>query len=65
MKHVVRLGNKHFVTLDSYASHRKTRLGDITVAVLVIAMSAITAGAAAGIDIIQLPNINHHGNTTR
>lgn len=56
MKHIISLGYNRYIQLDSYGKNRETRLGDVFVGILVVAMSAMTVGAALNIDITKINN---------
>lgn len=64
MKHTTKLGRNRYIRLDSYGESRETRRLNILCAMLVIAISAMTAGAMVGVDITNL-NPQNNGNTHR
>jgi beta-lactamase regulating signal transducer with metallopeptidase domain len=50
MKHIVKLGAKRYLHLDSYETH-ETPLANITVGVLAVLIAALTMGALVGVDV--------------
>lgn len=64
MKHTTKLGPSHYIRLDSYGESRENRRFNVICTIAVLVISAMTAGAMAGIDITNLnPQLNHE--TTR
>ena len=59
MKRIVSLGNNRYIHMDSYGEPIKAqRLESIVVTILVVAISAITAGALLGNDITKVPTVH-------
>jgi hypothetical protein len=50
MKHIIKLGAKRYLHLDSYGTH-ETPLANITVGVLAVLIAALTTGALVGVDV--------------
>jgi beta-lactamase regulating signal transducer with metallopeptidase domain len=50
MKHIIKLGAKRYLHLDSYETH-ETPLANITVGVLAVLIAALTMGALVGVDV--------------
>lgn len=55
MKQIIRIDKNKFITLDSYGESNETRLGTFLMALLVVAIAAMTACAMFGIDITAPP----------
>lgn len=53
-KHIVRLGPRKFIQLDSYGSQRETPVANFLVGLFAIAISALTIGGALGVDITKI-----------
>jgi len=53
MKRIYPLGYNRYIHLDSYGKNHVSHLGDVFVGILVIAVSAMTVGAALNIDITK------------
>ena len=66
MKHIIKLRPHHYLQVDSYKRQRHNKKSDMlfnALTILVfICLSAITLGAALGIDITN-PNPNSNANT--
>jgi beta-lactamase regulating signal transducer with metallopeptidase domain len=54
MKHIIRIGNRRYIHLDSYGEYKATTLSKIVITTFVLAIAAITAGAMVGIDITNI-----------
>jgi hypothetical protein len=60
MKRIISLGKGKFVHLDSYGEVSETRRGSIIVAAFAMLISALTVGAALGIDITSPNTTTQH-----
>jgi len=59
MKHIVPLGNNRYIHMDSYRGTTGSHpLEPFIVGFLVVAISAITAGALLGNDITKAPTVH-------
>jgi len=65
MKHIARLGKNRYVQLDSYGSQHETPVANFLVGLFVVAIAAMTVGAAVGIDITNLNQGQHHDQPKR
>ena len=60
MKHIISLGNKRYIHLDSYRTQYETGLGQFVISIFVLAIAAVTVGAMFGMDITQPTPVQNH-----
>lgn len=64
MKHIIKLGAKRYLHLDSYKTH-ETPLANITVGVLAVLIAALTMGALVGVDVTNPTQTTNVHSTSR
>ena len=62
MKHIIKLRRHHYLQVDSYKRQRRNKMINTATILLVTCLTAVTIGAALGIDITN-PNPNSNANT--